>query len=67
MSATIKHENVVPQQAGLAKLKMPGAETEIELPVLLDVFGNQFIDIQSLQPKHGLCTYDPGFGSTVGD
>jgi len=66
MSTNTKQGNhAAPKQEGLAKLKMPGTETEIELPVLLDAFGNRFIDIQSLQPKYGICTYDPGFGSTA--
>jgi len=44
-------------------LKMPDGRV-ISIPVLKDNAGAEFLDVRSLQPKHGVCTYDPGFTST---
>mmetsp|Transcript_45567 Transcript_45567/g.145029 ORF Transcript_45567/g.145029 Transcript_45567/m.145029 type:complete len:473 (-) Transcript_45567:824-2242(-) len=48
---------------GDAVLKMPDGRV-ISIPVLKDNAGAEFLDVRSLQPKHGVCTYDPGFTST---
>ncbi|KAK2077381.1 hypothetical protein QBZ16_004226 [Prototheca wickerhamii] len=53
-----------PREEGEAVLKMPDGQ-EIKLPVLLDSAGAQFVDIRKLQPSTGICTFDPGFGSTA--
>ena len=48
-----------------AVLTMPDGR-KIELPVLLDAFGNGiFVDVQKLQPAHSVCTFDSGFSSTA--
>jgi citrate synthase len=52
------------QEEGMAVLTMPDG-TKVEFPVLLDSSGAKFIDIRKLQPTTGICTFDPGFGSTA--
>jgi hypothetical protein len=47
-----------------AVLRMPDG-TEILLPVLTDAAGARFLDVRRLQPTTGICTFDPGFGSTA--
>jgi len=39
-----------PQEAGTAVLKMPDGR-EIEVPVLADNFGGEFLDVRSLHPR----------------
>ena len=46
-----------------AVLTMPDGQ-EILLPVLTDAAGARFLDVRRLQPATGICTFDPGFGST---
>ncbi|PRW59347.1 citrate (Si)-synthase [Chlorella sorokiniana] len=53
-----------PRQEGMAVLSMPDGQ-RVEFPVLLDSSGAKFIDIRKLQPSTGMCTFDPGFGSTA--
>ena len=50
------------QAAALAMLRMPDGR-EIELPVMRDADGNQFVDVRKLHPSTGICTFDPGFTS----
>lgn len=45
-----------------AKILIDGKE--IELPVFVGTEGEMAIDIRTLRPKHGIVTYDPGYGST---
>lgn len=52
------------EEVKYATLAMPDGQ-EISLPVLQDVYGNRFVDVRTLQPKTGICTFDPGFSSTA--
>jgi citrate synthase len=47
-----------------ATLTMPDG-SQIQLPVLKDASGSSFVDIRRLHPTTGICTFDPGFGSTA--
>ena len=42
----------------------PSLQQTVSLPVLIDAYGAQFVDIRRLQPETGICTYDDGFSST---
>ena len=46
------------------KLRHHPYEQAVSLPVLIDAYGAQFVDIRRLQPETGICTYDDGFSST---
>jgi citrate synthase len=50
--------------ARTARLSIPGAATDLELPVYSGTLGPDVIDVQGLTPK-GYFTYDPGFMSTA--
>ncbi|GBF88983.1 citrate (Si)-synthase [Raphidocelis subcapitata] len=52
-------------EEGVAKLILPGFSEPLCLPLLQDAAGALFIDVRSLQPKTGVCTFDPGFTSTA--
>jgi len=47
-----------------ARLTIPGAAADLELPVYAGTLGPDVIDVQGLTPK-GYFTYDPGFVSTA--
>ncbi|MCP5319619.1 MAG: citrate (Si)-synthase [Pseudomonadales bacterium] len=47
-----------------ARLSIPGATTELELPVHTGTIGPDVVDVQALSTK-GYFTYDPGFVSTA--
>jgi len=48
----------------VATLSFPNGQS-IQLPVLTDSSGSQFVDIRKLYPDIGICCFDPGFGSTA--
>ena len=47
-----------------ARLSIPGATTELELPVHTGTIGPDVVDVQALSTR-GYFTYDPGFVSTA--
>ena len=47
-----------------ARLSIPGANAELELPVHTGTIGPDVVDVQALSTK-GYFTYDPGFVSTA--
>jgi citrate synthase len=57
-------KTVEASQEGEATLRLPDG-VEITLPLLVDASGSRFIDVRKLQPTTGICTFDPGFGSTA--
>ena len=53
-----------PIDAGMAKLTLPDG-TVHEIPLISDVYGGQFLNIQNLFESAKILTYDPGFTSTA--
>ena len=47
-----------------AELKLPNGEVH-KIPILQDVYGGEFLNIQNLFESTGMFTYDPGFTSTA--
>lgn len=47
------------------ELRDPRDGKVIQLPVLRDVYGGAFLNVQNLYDQSGLLTYDPGFTSTA--
>ena len=47
-----------------AELKLPSGEVH-KIPIMRDVYGDGFLNIQSLYDSTKLLTYDPGFTSTA--
>lgn len=56
----------LPLDGGEAVLNMPCGRT-VSLPVMIDAYGAQFVDIRRLQPETGICTFDDGYSSTETD